>query len=170
MGRGPSPKRTSADIGRAEAPVTGANVSGRRRCHGEAMPVSFAAVPVYDYRCEQCSTQFEVRQSFSDDTLTVCPPEGGPASCVSPGEGTVKKVFSGVAIAFKGDGFYKNDHGSIAKGRRKEKESSSASSNGSSPASKDSSSPSSSSDSASSSDSSRSKADAGASSSSSSTS
>ncbi len=127
------------------------------------MPLSFAAVPVYDYRCERCTTQFEVRQSFSDDTLTVCPPTGGPASCVSPGEGPVKKVFSGVAIAFKGDGFYKNDHGSIAKDRRKEKESSSASSkdsssNGSSP-SKDSSAKDSSSDSGSGSDSPRSKAD-----------
>ena len=131
------------------------------------MPLSFAGVPVYDYRCERCSTQFEVRQSFSDDTLTVCLPEGGPASCVSPGEGPVKKVFSGVAIAFKGDGFYKNDHGSIAKGRRKEKEASSTSSNGSSSASKDSKDSSSSpSDTTSTSDSSRSKADAGASSSS----
>ena len=130
------------------------------RCCGGARPVSFAAVPVYDYRCERCATQFEMRQSFSDDTLTVCPPEDGPASCVAPGEGPVKKVFSGVAISFKGDGFYKNDHGSIAKGRRKEKESSSASSNGSESASKESK-DSSSSDSASSSDSSRSKADAG---------
>jgi len=127
-------------------------------------------VPVYDYRCERCTTQFEVRQSFSDDTLTVCPPAGGPVSCVSPGEGPVKKVFSGVAIAFKGDGFYKNDHGSIAKGRRKEKEASSTSSNGSSSASKDSKdskNSSSSSDAVSTSDSSPSKADAGASSSSS---
>ena len=131
------------------------------------MPLSFAAVPVYDYRCERCTTQFEVRQSFSDDTLTVCPAEGGPASCVSPGEGPVKKVFSGVAIAFKGDGFYKNDHGSIAKGRRKEKESSSTPSNGSSSDSKDSKDSSSSSDPASTSETSRSKADAGASSSSS---
>ena len=94
---------------------------------------------MYDYRCERCSTQFEVRQSFSDDTLTVCPPEGGPASCTAPGEGPVKKVFSGVAISFKGDGFYKNDHGANAKSRRKEKESAS-SSNGSSSESKDSSS------------------------------
>ena len=102
------------------------------------MPLSFGVVPMYDYRCERCSAQFEVRQSFSDDTLTVCPPEGGPASCVSPGEGPVKKVFSGVAIAFKGDGFYKNDHGANAKGRRKEKEAASSkskdsSSNGASP-------------------------------------
>ena len=81
---------------------------------------------MYDYRCERCSVQFEVRQSFSDETLAVCPPEGGPVSCAAPGEGPVKKVFSGVAISFKGDGFYKNDHGSNAKGRRKERESDSS--------------------------------------------
>ena len=78
---------------------------------------------MYDYRCERCSAQFEVRQSFSDETLAVCPTEGGPAACVAPGEGPVKKVFSGVAISFKGDGFYKNDHGANAKDRRKERES-----------------------------------------------
>jgi len=81
---------------------------------------------MYDYRCGRCSAQFEVRQSFSDDSLSVCLPEGGPASCVAPGEGPVKKVFSGVAISFKGDGFYKNDHGANAKGRRKERESDSS--------------------------------------------
>ena len=96
------------------------------RCRRFEARLSFAVVPMYDYRCERCSVQFEVRQSFSDETLTVCPPEGGPASCVAPGEGPVKKVFSGVAIAFKGDGFYKNDHGSNAKGRRKERESDSS--------------------------------------------
>ena len=146
------------------------------RCRGRAVPLSFGVVPMYDYRCERCSAQFEVRQSFSDDTLTVCPPEGGPAACVAPGEGPVKKVFSGVAIAFKGDGFYKNDHGANAKGRRKEKketektETSAASSNGSSSAKDSKDSSSSGSDSGSKSDSSRSKADAGASSSSSSSS
>ncbi len=133
---------------------------------------------MYDYRCERCSAQFEMRQSFSDDTLTVCPLESGPAACDAPGEGPVKKVFSGVAISFKGDGFYKNDHGANAKGRRKERESDSPkdssstdssgkeSSSKDTPSSKDSSSkdtPSS----GSSSDAVRAKADAGTSSSSS---
>ena len=81
---------------------------------------------MYDYRCERCSTQFEIRQSFSDEALTVCPAEVAPAECVAPGEGPVKKVFSGVAISFKGDGFYKNDHGANAQGRRKERESDSS--------------------------------------------
>ena len=93
---------------------------------------------MYDYRCERCSVQFEVRQSFSDDSLSVCPPEGGPVSCEAPGEGPVKKVFSGVAIAFKGDGFYKNDHGANAKGRRKERESDSSKDSTGSATSKDS--------------------------------
>ncbi len=148
------------------------------RCRRIEVRLSFAAVPMYDYRCDRCTAQFEVRQSFSDDTLTVCPSEGGPVLCIAPGEGPVKKVFSGVAIAFKGDGFYKNDHGSNAKGRRKERESdsskdsskdssskdsSSSSKDSSSSSSKDSSSSSSSgssSDSGSSSSSGRAKADA----------
>ncbi|MBJ30679.1 MAG: FmdB family transcriptional regulator [Acidimicrobiaceae bacterium] len=69
-------------------------------------------MPTYQYRCQSCRDEFEVRQSFTDETLTTCPDEacGGPVS----------KVFSGVGISFKGDGFYKNDHGSSAKSRRTE--------------------------------------------------
>ncbi len=79
-------------------------------------------MPMYDYRCDRCETQFEVRQSFSDDTLTACPEAGGPSACTAPGRGPVRKVFTGVGVLFKGDGFYKNDHGSNADGRRKERE------------------------------------------------
>lgn len=79
-------------------------------------------MPMYDYRCDRCQAQFEIRQSFSDDALTVCPEAGGPTACTAPGRGPVRKVFTGVGIAFKGDGFYKNDHGSNASGRRKERE------------------------------------------------
>ncbi len=69
-------------------------------------------MPTYQYRCQSCRDEFEVRQSFTDDALTTCPDEacGGPVS----------KVFSGVGISFKGDGFYKNDHGSTSKSRRPE--------------------------------------------------
>ena len=66
-------------------------------------------MPTYHYRCRTCSTELEVRQSFNDDPLTDCP-EG----C---GAGSLRKVFSGVGISFKGSGFYKNDHGSSASGR-----------------------------------------------------
>ena len=67
-------------------------------------------MPTYQYRCRDCTTEFEIRQSFSDDPITVCPTDGCP--------GLLRKVFSGVGISFKGDGFYKNDHGSGAKGRK----------------------------------------------------
>ena len=61
-------------------------------------------MPTYQYRCPDCAHEFELRQAFSDDPVTTCPTEG----CA----GAVRKVFSSVGISFKGDGFYKNDHGS----------------------------------------------------------
>ena len=67
-------------------------------------------MPTYQYRCQSCREEFEVRQSFTDDALTNCP----DSDC----SGIVNKVFSSVGISFKGDGFYKNDHGSGAKGRK----------------------------------------------------
>ena len=77
---------------------------------------------MYDYKCERCSIQFEIRQSFQDRTLTVCPDIAVEAGCEAPGEGPVRKVFSSVGIAFKGEGFYKNDHGSNARGRKAEQD------------------------------------------------
>lgn len=68
------------------------------------------SVPTYDYRCERTGEMFEMWQSFSDDTLTECPQTHGGESAVCGAD--VKKVFSKVGISFKGDGFYKNDHGS----------------------------------------------------------
>lgn len=95
-------------------------------------------MPTYDYRCERCHERFEVWQSFSEDSLTTCPVEGGPSACEAPGEGPVKKVFSQVGIAFKGDGFYKNDHGANAAGRASETADTSASKSDKSDSSKDS--------------------------------
>ena len=69
-------------------------------------------MPTYEYRCRTCDARFEVRQSFSEDSLTHCPgatSEQSPAACVAPGEGEVRKVFSAPSITFKGDGFYKTD-------------------------------------------------------------
>ncbi|MCP4851222.1 MAG: FmdB family transcriptional regulator [Actinomycetia bacterium] len=70
-------------------------------------------MPTYQYRCQTCEGEFELRQSFTDDALTTCI----DVECHGP----VNKVFSGVGIAFKGDGFYKNDHGSSAGGHSSEK-------------------------------------------------
>ena len=38
-------------------------------------------------------------QSFSDDSLTICPECGGE----------IRKIYSAVGVVFKGSGFYKTD-------------------------------------------------------------
>ena len=56
-------------------------------------------MPTYAYACTACGHAFEIVQSFSDDSLSVCP------EC----EGRLRKVFSSVGVVFKGSGFYRND-------------------------------------------------------------
>lgn len=63
-------------------------------------------VPTYQYQCTQCGEALEVRQSFTDDALTVCP------AC----EGALRKVFNAVGVVFKGSGFYRTDSRSGANG------------------------------------------------------
>ena len=56
-------------------------------------------MPTYQYSCNDCGHFFEIVQSFSDDSLTVCP------EC----EGRLRKVFNAVGVVFKGSGFYRTD-------------------------------------------------------------
>jgi putative FmdB family regulatory protein len=56
-------------------------------------------MPTYEYACKECGEHLEVVQSFKDDPLTECP------AC----HGELRKVFSPIGIAFKGQGFYKTD-------------------------------------------------------------
>jgi putative FmdB family regulatory protein len=56
-------------------------------------------MPVYAYACKDCGHAFDIRQSFSEDALTVCP------EC----EGGLRKKFNTVGVVFKGSGFYRND-------------------------------------------------------------
>ena len=56
-------------------------------------------MPVYAYACTECGHSFDVRQSFTDDALTVCP------EC----SGRLRKVISAVGVSFKGSGFYRTD-------------------------------------------------------------
>ncbi|MFW5469075.1 FmdB family zinc ribbon protein [Knoellia sp. CPCC 206435] len=56
-------------------------------------------MPTYAYACRDCDHRFEAVQSFSDDSLSVCP------EC----DGSLRKVFNSVGIVFKGGGFYRND-------------------------------------------------------------
>jgi putative FmdB family regulatory protein len=64
--------------------------------HGTA---EASEMPTYEYACRDCGEHLEIVQSFKDDALTVCP------NC----QGNLRKVFSPIGIAFKGDGFYKTD-------------------------------------------------------------
>ena len=56
-------------------------------------------MPTYSYRCTECDNAFDIVQSFTDDTLTVCP------VC----QGKLRKVFSPVGVTFNGSGFYRTD-------------------------------------------------------------
>lgn len=56
-------------------------------------------MPTYQYACTECGHAFEQVQSFSDDSLTVCP------EC----QGRLRKVFNAVGVVFKGSGFYRTD-------------------------------------------------------------
>ncbi len=74
-------------------------------------------MPTYQYSCTDCGHFFEAVQSFSDDSLTVCP------EC----EGRLRKVFNAVGVVFKGSGFYRTDSRSQGQqdGSRSEKSESS---------------------------------------------
>ncbi len=65
-------------------------------------------MPTYQYRCRACGHEFELRQSFEDDPITVCP------SCQ---EDQVKRVISANGVIFKGSGWYIKDSRS-ERGRR----------------------------------------------------
>ncbi len=56
-------------------------------------------MPTYSYKCTECGNAFDIVQSFSDDSLTVCP------AC----SGALRKVFSPVGVTFNGSGFYRTD-------------------------------------------------------------
>lgn len=56
-------------------------------------------MPTYAYACTECGHHFEIVQSFSDDSLTVCP------EC----QGRLRKLFNAVGVVFKGSGFYRTD-------------------------------------------------------------
>ena len=57
-------------------------------------------MPTYEYTCGSCDTRHEIVQKMSDPTLTDCPECGEP---------TLRKLFNGVGVVFKGSGFYRTD-------------------------------------------------------------
>jgi putative FmdB family regulatory protein len=78
-------------------------------------------VPFYEYRRPD-GTTFEVMQKMSDPPLTHDPETGEP----------IERVFSPIAIHFKGKGFYNTDYGTRKRNREKAGASSESSSSTSS--------------------------------------
>lgn len=58
-------------------------------------------LPTYDYKCDQCGAEFELRLRFSDSVEQPC------NSC----DNIATRQFSAVPIVFKGSGWYVNDYG-----------------------------------------------------------
>ncbi len=57
-------------------------------------------MPIYEYHCPTCNTNFEKIQKFSDEPLTVHELCGGP----------VERLLSAPAFQFKGSGWYITDY------------------------------------------------------------
>jgi putative FmdB family regulatory protein len=57
-------------------------------------------VPIYEYLCDGCSYQFEVKQSIKDDALTTCERCGK----------SLRRLISSSGIMFKGSGWYVTDY------------------------------------------------------------
>ncbi|MBC9928498.1 MULTISPECIES: FmdB family zinc ribbon protein [unclassified Leucobacter] len=64
-------------------------------------------MPTYAYRCNACGHAFDIHQSFSEDSLTVCP------EC----DGQLRKVFGAVGVTFNGSGFYRTDSRASGSGK-----------------------------------------------------
>src|SRR6185369_1347277 len=61
-------------------------------------------MPVYEYRCDACNIQFDLRQKFSDPPADRCPECGG----------TVRKLVSAVSFSLKGAGWFGDGYGAKA--------------------------------------------------------
>lgn len=53
-------------------------------------------MPMYEYRCQSCNHQYELRQKFSDAPAVECPQCGG----------AVEKLISQSAFSLKGGGWF----------------------------------------------------------------
>ena len=67
-------------------------------------------MPIYEYRCNSCNIQFELRQKFSDPPADKCP------KC----SGTVHKLVSAASFSLKGAGWYGDGYGAKAEPTKSE--------------------------------------------------
>ena len=57
-------------------------------------------MPTYEYQCNECKVNYDLRQSFSSSTTHVC------EKC---NKGTAKRILNLPTVVFKGSGFYVTD-------------------------------------------------------------
>lgn len=57
-------------------------------------------MPLYDYKCKQCSHRFEIRQPFGSESVLACPECGSESG----------RQYHSMAIIYKGSGFYTTDY------------------------------------------------------------
>jgi len=67
-------------------------------------------MPIYEYACAKCESEFEVEQRITEDPLKSCP------KCRSR---RVKRLISRTSFALKGGGWYADGYGSAAEGGKK---------------------------------------------------
>lgn len=56
-------------------------------------------MPTYAYACTACDHRFDAVQSFTEESLTLCPECGG----------ALRKQYGSVGVTFNGSGFYRTD-------------------------------------------------------------
>jgi putative FmdB family regulatory protein len=62
-------------------------------------------MPIYEYACGKCESEFEAEQRITDDPLKKCP------QC---GSKRVKRLISRTSFALKGGGWYADGYGSAS--------------------------------------------------------
>lgn len=71
-------------------------------------------MPIYEYQCKKCNTQFEVMQSISAKPVKTCHTDG----C----SGKVERLVSASGFILKGSGWYSSDYPSESRKQGWEKE------------------------------------------------
>jgi putative FmdB family regulatory protein len=69
-------------------------------------------VPTYDYHCDGCGRDFEVRQRISEAPLTTCDVCGG----------SIRRLISPAPFILKGEGWYVTDYPSASRKKAMESE------------------------------------------------
>ncbi len=70
-------------------------------------------MPIYEYACERCDSEFEVEQRITEDPLKRCP------SCRSV---KVKRLISQTSFVLKGGGWYSDLYSSSKDGKSSSKD------------------------------------------------